>query len=1091
MERPSRGVPLLALAVWFAAGCGGGSSTTVQPPAPIADFSLTLSSNTLAVSQGATSSSVSIGVTPQNGFSGTVQVSLAGVPSGVTSSPASPFSVAAGASATVLFSAAANAQTGTFTISAQGSSGALTHSTNLMLTVQEGAASVLPSTTFLRTDSVAALDNPAGEALHGHLVFDAARKQLFVANRAMNRIEVVDASTFTRKGQIAVAGASSVDLSADGATLWVGTSTNQGVAIDPQSLQVRATFAIPALEPLPNTTFDRPEELLAMSNGNLIVRLRQAASPESLLAVWNPGSGAVTNLTSLEPQLFQNGLGAMARSGDHTKLVVAASDASGEVAVFDGSANVVSGPRGLGAGAIPLVAANNDGTRFAVTLAASGGAHLMLLDASLNPVSASVSMQIAGMAFAADGSVLYLTQPAAALPEVILLDGHDLHLIGEVPDAATQGVATQLEESGSSGIVYGLGNRGLAAIDVTKPVTLGGPAPTLAAAPALLPAEGANGGGTAATLAGQNFSALTQVNFGAQAAESASLSGGAQIQATSPPNAANGAVNVTAYFSNGWLALAPDAFSYGPQILQVLPNTGRQSGGENIQIYGYGFGSDPSKITVQVGGASATVENIDSGATLGLPGDYPFSLERVTLTTPVASAAGKADITISAPSGNTKAPSAFQFLQSEQFFAKAGFYKFILYDQKRQRLYLSNIDHIDVFDLAGQQFLAGLEPPGGPPPSAGLRGLALTPDGSELVVADFGAQNLYLIDPDKGTGSTIAVGGVSGFANSGPSRVAATSAQTVFVGLSGEGSGGNGCSSCLAQMNLASSPPAVQPAPQPEVSAITGAPILQSNAAGDRVFVAFGTAPGAPVASWVGTAPNQFSTTAANAAASDLATAGDGTSFALQTNTSTEVRSSGLLLTGVPTAAELAQIPGRVFVPGLALHPSGALLYQPFLTGAAGAAASRGGIDIFDAHSGALRLRLLLAQQLLTDVDALHGSFLAVDETGARLFALTSSDGTPQNAGVTVVQLASTPLGIGTLSPASGPAAGGTSVTIRGSGFQPGTTAKLGGAAVAVVFVDSNTLTFSAPSVSAGPQRLTLTNPDGESVSLDAAFAAD
>ena len=62
-----------------------------------------------------------------------------------------------------------------------------------------------------------------------------------------------------------------------------------------------------------------------------------------------------------------------------------------------------------------------------------------------------------------------------------------------------------------------------------------------------------------------------------------------------------------------------------------------------------------------------------------------------------------------------------------------------------------------------------------------------------------------------------------------------------------------------------------------------------------------------------------------------------------------------------PASAELAQIPGRVVVPGFALHPSGALLYQPFLAGPAGAAGSRGGIDIFDTQSGALRLRILLA----------------------------------------------------------------------------------------------------------------------------------
>jgi hypothetical protein len=133
----------------------------------------------------------------------------------------------------------------------------------------------------------------------------------------------------------------------------------------------------------------------------------------------------------------------------------------------------------------------------------------------------------------------------------------------------------------------------------------------------------------------------------------------------------------------------------------------------------------------------------------------------------------------------------------------------------------------------------------------------------------------------------------------------------------------------------------------------------------------------------------------------------------------------------------------------------------------------------------------MLAQQFLTDVDALHGSFLAVDETGARLFALTSTDGTPQNAGLTVVQLASVPLAIGSLTPVSGPAAGGTPLTIRGSGFQSGMTAKLGGISAAVVFKDTNTLTLTAPATSSGPQQLILSNPDGETVSLDAAFTAN
>jgi hypothetical protein len=62
--------------------------------------------------------------------------------------------------------------------------------------------------------------------------------------------------------------------------------------------------------------------------------------------------------------------------------------------------------------------------------------------------------------------------------------------------------------------------------------------------------------------------------------------------------------------------LAPDAFSYGPQILQVLPNAGASSGGDSVQVYGYGFGTDPTKISVKIGGATATVQNVNNVTTI-------------------------------------------------------------------------------------------------------------------------------------------------------------------------------------------------------------------------------------------------------------------------------------------------------------------------------------------------------------------------------------------------------------------------------------------------------------------------------------------
>lgn len=212
--------------------------------------------------------------------------------------------------------------------------------------------------------------------------------------------------------------------------------------------------------------------------------------------------------------------------------------------------------------------------------------------------------------------------------------------------------------------------------------------------------------------------------------------------------------------------------------------------------------------------------------------------------------------------------------------------------------------------------------------------------------------------------------------------------------------------------------------------------------------------------------------------------------FAMRGSGAAEIRDANLTMMAAPAQRETENVPGRVNVPGVAMHPSGALLYEPFLDGPAPAAPPatgiRGGIDIRDAHNGQLRMRLYLPEpfaMLSTDVDGLHGGFLTVDENGQSLFAVTTS-------GLTVVQLAAVPLGIGTLSPAQASAAGGTSVTLRGSGFQTGATLTIGGKAVNVTVKDMNTLTFTTPAMNAGAQRVVVTNPDGEKAALDAAFFA-
>jgi DNA-binding beta-propeller fold protein YncE len=831
-----------------------------------------------------------------------------------------------------------------------------------------------------------------------------------------------------------------------------------------------------------------------MAGGKILMRLRQSSAAQALLALWDPVTNTVANLTSGAATLFQNGLGAMARTGDHTKLIVGANDVSGQLALFDANGNLIGGPQAVGAGAIPLAAANPDGSRFAVQFVSNGSAQLLLLDSTLNQAATPISIAAQGLAFSRDGSFLFVSNSASGPPAVSVFDAHTLQSLGQVPDPAIQGAPSEIEEADESQLLFAIANRGVSFIDASQPGALAPAFPVFVAAPVAQPAQGPITGATATLLFGQNFASTSQVKFAAQLAGMASVSGSSQIQAVSPPSVLNGGVNLTAFFPGGWLALAPDAFSYGPQILEILPNAGAKIGDTAIQVYGYGFGSDPTQMAATIDGAAATIESIVNvtsiAPSLGFDATYPFSLQCVTLSTPPG-APGKADVTISSAAGTATAKGSFQYLQSVQVFAKAAVYRFLLYDRQRQWLYLSATDHVDVFDLhAGLFHSTPLTPPGGAPPSAALRGLSLTPDGTQLVVADFGAQSLYLINPDSAAASRVAVGGVAGFLNSGPARVAATNTQTVFVGMSGEGGAGGSCSSCLSQLDLSASPPTIQAAPQPQVTSLTGAPLLQSNAAGDRVFLAYNALPGGPVGFWSAASPNQFTTYFAGESTVDLAATSDGTAFTTRAAGSAEIRGTDLTLFSLPSVRELEQIPTRVSVPGLAMHPTGALLYEPFLTGPAPAAPPaigiQGGVDILDAHSGRLRLRIFLPEPLAvlsTDLDALHGSFLAVDENGQRIFALTAS-------GLTIIQLANVPLAIGTISPVSVSASGGATLTIRGSGFQSGATISIGGKSAAATFVDINTLTVTTAALSAGPQQVVITNPDGETATLDAALTA-
>ncbi len=1064
------------------------------------DFSVVLSASTASASLGATSSPITLTVQARNGFSGTVQVTLVGIPPGVLSNLAAPAEVAAGATLPIIFGATPSANPGNYGVKALGQSGSLSHTAELSLNVAASTMLSVPRTTYIRTDAAPLLDNPPGSPRHRRLAYDAAGKRIFLANRSENRIEVFSTISRARVDTMDVPGISGVDISADGQTLWAATVTQQIVDFDLASLQVKDRRTVPVLTPLPSVSFDRPEELLTLAGGKLIVRLSQATSAQSILTLWDPASNAFTDLTSLAPSVFQRGLGVMARSGDYRRILAAANDSSGEIAEFDSTGSLLAGPVSLGDGEISLFAGNPDGSAFAVAFVVQGQPQIMLVDSALNVTAISAPMNAEELAFSADGRVLFVSQDVSAGAGVNVLDAANLQLLGRVSDPSMAGVASQIEAVDETQLLFGVANRGFTFLDAAQPLTAAVSAPSFWLPTSAWPSEGPLTGRTPVNFFVENFPAAPAVTFNSFFANHVMLAGPTSLSAASPVAFATGSVNVSAFFPDGSVAIAPDAFSYGPQILKVLPNAGSATGGDMMHIYGYGFGHSSSSVSVKLGSASARIlklEDVTAWAPeFGLDATYPFPLQRLTVQTPSATA-GFAILQLGTSSGNASLPRAFQYLKSVQTFAHPGQYKFLLYDQKRQWIYLSNIDHVDVFDLRTGSFHPDglqLQCPDskgqivpGPCPSAGLRGLALTPDSAQLIVADFGSQKAYLLDPDRpGKVSFVPVGGIPGFAASGPSRVAATSAQTVFVGMSGVGINSGACSSCLSQLNMTANPPIFQPAPQLEVTQVSGAPLLQGNVAGDRVAFAFAAPNAAPVAAWDAASPNDFRLSSAPQYVTDITLASDGSTYAARARGVTEIRNSDLSVTSVPAAAEIGQLPRRAVVPGIALHPTGALLYEPFVANGVGGGTSSG-VDIFDAHSGELVLRVPLPEPLAAfpdDTDGLHGSFITVDEFGQRIFALTSS-------ALTVIELANAPLGIGTVSPASIRSGESASLTVRGSGFQSGTTAVIDGHLASVTFVDANTIRLAAPQSSPGWHRLMITNPSGETTSLGAAFRAN
>jgi hypothetical protein len=193
---------------------------------------------------------------------------------------------------------------------------------------------------------------------------------------------------------------------------------------------------------------------------------------------------------------------------------------------------------------------------------------------------------------------------------------------------------------------------GTADITVTKPagtsVVNSNDVFTYVAAPSvggLTPTQGPVSGGTNVTITGTDFTGATGVNFGTDAGSNVTVNSDSSITVTSPPHA-GGQVDVTIVGAGGTsAAVSADRFTYlaAPAVTSLTPTSGPIAGNTVVTITGANF---TGATAVSFGGTNGTGLSASSTS--------------ITVTSP-PHAAGLVDVIVTGPGGSSTVVAGDQF----------------------------------------------------------------------------------------------------------------------------------------------------------------------------------------------------------------------------------------------------------------------------------------------------------------------------------------------------------------------------------------------------------------------------------------------
>ncbi len=986
-----------------------------------------------------------------------VNFSVTGVPSGITATLA-PNPVTVGETTTLSVTAPTNSPwiQGVL-INVVGTPGASveTQSLALDLVVAPPPGSIPNNqTSYLRTD-----DTPQS------IVYDAANQHIFSSDYLLNRVDVVSTANRQLVKSIPVLSPHGLALTTDGNEVLVGSDSQQVEAISTSSLQVVQQWILPLWEGRTYGLYD----LFPLSDGTVAFSAQGILN--GYLSVWNPTNNTTTALPV--PTALNQNVCVVAGAG--TNIFIGSCSEPGVASVYNTATNEFS-PLLNFPGFIYRAAASPDGSQFIVSDDTYGiGLYNSQLQAEtfLTPPDGYGTF-----IFSQDGSNIYVEEGILAV-----FDGSGNFIntapsLGTIPPGAEIGPCPDSETPfavDSSGIVFGSADHGIAFDDSTYSVNFGsGFGGFTCLGLTLTPDSGPVNATTSTNFTSvEEFGSVPDVWFGGTRAAQVSTgqSTPGPLSAVAPAVSQPGPVDVKIIQPSGNESYNPLAFSYGPNLMFVNGDTSTPTGGTTSYITGVGMPTDASQVQVSVGGQNATITSAVQAPFYGVyfPFSYPYPAVQLTVTLPPGT--GDQDLVVTTSSGSSTLPKAIHYVQSVTDYPSPNSpFQSILLDSTRNQLYLSAGTHIDVFSLATSQFLAPFTPPSlnG---QAAFHGLALTPDGSQLLAANFPDGSVALINPDEPSSATaVQVIPPGTPLNPGPDNVVTTNTGLAFIEAATPDS--EGCGNAVYELNLSTL----------QVTAVNlinlfciqaeGFPMAAS-ADGSKVLLATTDISGPQQVTVYDSASNTWATniSVTENFGGNAAISPNGTVFA----TGSSLVDANANVLGALAWQDVFMSPGPY--PSLRLETvsdGGSLVYIPYASFMHFTVSYPSFVDIFDVNHGAMLHRLVLTEQVQSVTNA-----MAIDAYGQNIYLIT-------NAGLTIVKVAAAPLAIGSVSPTS--ASPGTTITVSGSGFLTGASVTANGTAATSTLVNANTLQVVVPALSAGPVQITVTNPSGGMYALDNAF---